>query len=280
MRFMRRRLAYITAISLTLALTGCSGAATPNAIPTSVAATVEAIHAAHAGVTATGEVVPAQTADMSFVISAPVKQVLVSEGDAVHAGQSLIVLDAPDLSYAQIAAAADLKSKQDENYIQSQGRRKWNGFKFVWVAGPPEQRREAEARVVQAQAALNVAQAQLAQATLVAPFDGTVVQINARPGEIVQPGEVVLVIGALDHLRVETTDLSERAIARVHVGQRVLLHLKAFATPLGGMVTALLPKAGKSADGDIIYKAIIELDQQPPELRWGMTGDVEFNLDQ
>ncbi len=223
------------------------------------------------------KIVPAQQADLAFLLSASVEDVSVAEGQAVHAGDALIVLDTPELSYAVTAAQEALKSAQADEFIQSQGRRKWDGFKYVWLSGPPEQRQLAQARTVQAQAQLAAAQAEMAQATLHAPFDGTIVSIDVSKGEVVQPGEAVLTMANLQDLRAETTDLSERDIARVQLGEHALVNLKAFATPLDGTVTAIMPMAGRSADGDIIYKVTVELQQQPPQLLWGMTGDLELD---
>lgn len=272
---MKRWLHVAFCVSVALALAACSGSAP--AAPTS-AATPSPAPASTSAVTASVKVVPAQVADLSFVVSGPVKDVAVKAGDQVRAGQSLITLDAPDLAYAETAAEAALKSAQADAFIQSQGRRKWDGFKFVWNSGPPEQRQEADARVVQAQAGLNVAQAQLARATLTAPFDGTVASISVSQGETVQPDQIVATIGSLASLRLETTDLSERHIASVRVGQVAAVRLKAFADPLNGHVSAISPLAGKSSDGDTVFKVTIDLDQQPASLMWGMTGDADIQI--
>jgi HlyD family secretion protein len=108
-------------------------------------------------------------------------------------------------------------------------------------------------------------------------MDGTVVSIKVSQGELVQSGEVVLVIANLNRLRAETTDLSERDIARVKLGQHATVRLKAFSNSLNGMVAAVMPVSGRSPDGDIIYKVTIELEGQPTQLLWGMTGDVEID---
>jgi RND family efflux transporter MFP subunit len=213
---------------------------------------------------------------LSFLISAPVQTLLVNEGDLVDAGQALIQLHVPQLELEVQAAQQALISAQRDEYIQSQGRRKWDGFKYVWVAGPPEQRTQAHAKVLQAQAGLAKAQAEYEQAVLRAPFDGTVVSIDVLPGEVVQPGQIVATVGDLQRLRIETTDLSEREIARVHVGQTAQVTLDAFAVPLRGSVTAIEPLAGRSEDGDVIYTVTIELQAQPKQLLWGMTGTTEI----
>jgi cobalt-zinc-cadmium efflux system membrane fusion protein len=270
---MKRWLGLILLATLGLASADCAGS-TPASVtaPPSPPASAPASSA----ITASVKVVPAQIADLSFVVSGPVKDVTVKAGDQVKAGQPLISLDAPDLAYAETAAESALRSAQADAFIQSQGRRKWDGLKFVWNSGPPEQRQEADARVVQAQASLVVAQARLAQATLLAPFDGTVASITVSQGETVQPDQTVMTIGSLAHLRLETTDLSERLIAGVRLGQPAAVRLKAFADPLSGHVSAISPLAGRSADGDTVFKVTFELDQQPPSLMWGMTGDVDI----
>jgi multidrug resistance efflux pump len=270
---MKRWIEVLVCTSLALASADCAGSAP--AVPTAAAAPSPS-PASLSTVTASAKVVPAQIANLSFVVSGPVKDVAVKAGDQVKAGQPLITLDAPDLAYAETSAEAALKSAQADAFIQSQGRRKWDGFKFVWNSGPPEQRQEANARVVQAQAGLAVAQARLAQATLVAPFDGTVASISVSQGETVQPDQIVVTVGSLDHLRLETTDLSERLIAGVRLGQPATVRLKALADPLTGHVSSIAPLAGKSSDGDTVFKVAIELDQQPASLMWGMTGDVDI----
>jgi multidrug resistance efflux pump len=225
-------------------------------------------------VTASVRVVPARVAELSFVIAAPVRAVMAAEGQALTAGQTILVLDAPQLEYAVKAADAALTSATADESIQSQGRRKWNGFKFVWVAGPPEQRQVAHARVLQAHAGLDLAWARQAQSILVAPFEGTLTSVRVSGGEMVQPGQTVAVVADLAHMRIETTDLSERDLPRVKIGADARITLEALRRELRGSVTSIEPLAARSEDGDVIYKVIIDLQHSPAELLWGMTGEA------
>jgi RND family efflux transporter MFP subunit len=213
---------------------------------------------------------------MAFLIGAPVKHVNVKAGDRVNVGQPLILLDTPDLEYAVVGAEAELKSAAANAALQRTARKKWNGRKFAWTSTPPEWRQQADARVTQAQAALELAKASLAQGTLVAPFDGTVVSVDVVPGEMVASQQTVLVIGDLDHLRLVTTDLSEREIAAVKVGLPAMARLKAFSEELPGKVVAVAPLA-QISNGDTVFEVTIELDKQPEGLLWGMTGDVDIH---
>jgi multidrug efflux pump subunit AcrA (membrane-fusion protein) len=266
----------LTFTAMALLLAACTPAAPA---PSAGATSRPPVAAADNIVRASVRVEPAQSSDLGFLISASVKEVLVREGDGVEAGQALVVLDAPQLELGVQAAKEGLLAAERDEFIQSQGRRKWDGFKFVWVAGPPEQRTIAHARVLQSQAALAAATAALEQSVLRAPFDGTVVAIGVQPGEVVQPAQVVASVGDLTHLLVETTDLSERDIARVRVGQAANVTLDAFVVPLGGAVSLIEPRAGRSANGDVIYKITIDLSSQPQQLLWGMTGTAEVQID-
>ena len=96
------------------------------------------------------------------------------------------------------------------------------------------------------------------------------------PGETVSAGQVVLVLADLNHLQIETTDLSERDVINVHIGQTATVSVKALNQDLSGAVTAISPMAG-AVGGDVVYKVTIALDQQPQGLRWGMSAEVEIH---
>ena len=68
-------------------------------------------------VTASAVVVPAQIFELGFLISGIAKDVPVKEGDSVKAGQTLIVLDTPDLQFAVAEAQAALRAAQSEATI-------------------------------------------------------------------------------------------------------------------------------------------------------------------
>ena len=134
----------------------------------------------------------------------------------------------------------------------------------------------AEAQLAQAEAALQAAQASLAQAALDAPFDGTITAVEIGPGEAVVPGQMVLALSDLSHLRAETTDLSERDVARVKPGQPVTVYVEALGQEIDGRVVGIAPRA-TTVGGDVVYSVRIELDEQPPNLRWGMSIEVEID---
>lgn len=145
--------------------------------------------------------------------------------------------------------------------------------------GPdPRQVALAEARLKNAQAALEMAKANLAQAELKAPFDGTITAINVSVGETVLAGSVVAVIGDLTQFRVETSDLSERDIGEVQIGQKANVYIEALKEEITGVVEEISPQAS-TLGGDVVYTVVIALDDLPPGLRWGMSAEVEVIIE-
>jgi len=133
----------------------------------------------------------------------------------------------------------------------------------------------ANGRIAAAQTALAAAQAALADLELKAPFAGTVGKLDIHPGEWIVPGQPILVLADLDHLQVETTDLSERDVPMVKVGQEVNVWIKALNQEVPGHVIGISPLA-ESLGGDVVYKTTIDLDALPEGLRPGMSVEVQF----
>jgi HlyD family secretion protein len=273
----------ITLTGLSIILTACAGQAgteISHATVTEPTAIVEPNASVPGTVTASAVIVPVQVSEMGFTISAPVREVTVKEGDKVQAGQTLVMLDTPDLEFSVVDAEAALRSAQANAEIQRfRNKTRNQAGKVVYLSGPRELIEVADAKVQQAQSVLESAQATLAQGSLLAPFDGTIVQVNVTPGEFVQSGQVVAVIGDLEHLQVETTDLSERDIPAVKLGQIATVYVEALDTEFNGKVTAVSPVAD-IVGGDVVYKVIVTLDEQPEGLLWGMNAEVEIDTGQ
>ena len=148
----------------------------------------------------------------------------------------------------------------------------------VQAGATAEEIAAAEAVVSQAEAALQVARAGLDQATLRAPVAGTVTALEVGPGETVMPGQVALTLVDLSRLRVETTDLSELDVARVAVGQRASIYVEPLGVTVGGRVVRIASQA-EMIGGDVVYRVVVELDEPPLGLRWGMSVEVEITTD-
>lgn len=133
----------------------------------------------------------------------------------------------------------------------------------------------AQGRIAAAEAAIKSAQADLVHLELKAPSAGTVTEINIHNGEWAIPGQAILMLADLDHLQIETTDLSERDIPSIKNGQAVTVLVKALQLDVPGHVVFIAPLAD-TIGGDVVYRTTIELDSIPDGLRAGMSVEVQY----
>ncbi|CAG0937241.1 Inner membrane protein YiaV [Thermoflexales bacterium] len=132
-----------------------------------------------------------------------------------------------------------------------------------------------EASVAQAQAGLDRAQAVRQQAEIVAPFDGTISEVLIRGGQYVNAGQPIVLLGDLSGLRIETTDLNEKDIAGLKLGDQVVVTIDALpGVQVEGTIAQIAPKSSKTTG--VNYMVTIELAEIPEGLRWGMTALVEL----
>jgi RND family efflux transporter MFP subunit len=264
---------WILFLALTLALTACGQAAVPTPIPTVSLDTSGSDSGSAApdfsgGVIASAEVRPADSVELSFPLLGTVKTVEVAVGDTVSAGQALATLDTTIIE-ARIAEAeaSVVTAETNVRYLRRVG-----------VGNAHERIDAALADVERAQALVDQLKATLAQATLTAPLSGTVISVDAAPGETANPGRVIFVIADLDHMRVETTDLSERDIPAVQIGQKASVFVDALNESFPGEVVDI-DRQSETVGGDVTYRVTIELDGQPAGLRWGMSAEVEIQTE-
>ena len=149
----------------------------------------------------------------------------------------------------------------------------------IYSAGPdPGDVALAEARITNAEAQLAAAKAAIADRELKAPFDGVISAVHVNPGEWVAPGSALLLIGNFDHLQVETTDLGELDVAQILVGDPAMVTFDSLPDlALQGTVSRIAPKS--TGGSGVNFPVVIELDQIPAALRWGMTASIDIALD-
>lgn len=149
----------------------------------------------------------------------------------------------------------------------------------IFSAGPdPDQVAVAEARLSNARDQLAAAQTALEALELRAPFDGVVSEIYVRAGEWIAPGQPALLLADLSHMKVETTDLNEIDVAQVEVGDPVTVSFDALPdVVVSGSISriSVKPRAGSGVN----YTVVIELEELPERLRWGMTAFVDIPIE-
>jgi RND family efflux transporter MFP subunit len=215
-------------------------------------------------ISASAVIVPVKDAQLSFSAVGRVTEVNVKVGDKVTSGQPLVNLD-KTIQEARIREAeANLLAAQVQYNYQ-----KRLGLDEVHIES-------AEADVARMQALLDSAKVILdTQYVLIAPFNGTIVATDVAPAETVVPGQVVITLGDLSKYQIETTDLSERDVTRVHVGQPANVFIEALGEEFPARVIDV-DRVSTTLGGDVVFKVTLELENQPEGLLWGMSADVQI----
>jgi HlyD family secretion protein len=142
-----------------------------------------------------------------------------------------------------------------------------------------EQIAVAQAAVGAAQKRVKLAQTQLAQTRLAAPFDGVVGAREVDVGQTVAPGAPAFSLGNTSRWQIETDNLTQIDIVRVHEGSDVTIKVDALPDDkFSGRVVRITPKSQTKA-GDVTYKVLIDiLSGDTTRLRWGMTSFVYIQV--
>jgi HlyD family secretion protein len=133
----------------------------------------------------------------------------------------------------------------------------------------------AQAQVDEAAIALDQAQSQLEDAVLTAPFDGTILSVQARAGEWGTPGTpaITLVAGGSLLLKVNVDEVD---VPQVSAGQPAHLRFNALKDDqIAGTVT-YVALASSNVGGAVAYGVEIRFDPGQFPVRLGMTAEVEI----
>jgi HlyD family secretion protein len=151
---------------------------------------------------------------------------------------------------------------------------------------PLPSRTEGELSVSRAE--LTIAATALEKTGIRAPGAGTVLQVNAKVGELASPsGQPLFVIGDISALRVRA-EVDERDFGLVKIGQRAIVRATAFrGRDFEGKVSSISPtvgagriagRAGRNFTDVNVAEVVIDLTEPGP-LAVGMQVDVYFSQD-
>ncbi len=131
--------------------------------------------------------------------------------------------------------------------------------------------------VVAAQAKVDAAQATVDTMSIIAPFDGEVLYVESRPGDVVSTGTNAINVADLGHLYVET-QVDESDIANVKVEDQVAATLDAVSgVTLSGKVTAINP-VGEVVSGLVKYTVRVDLDKADKDLSLPLGATVNTTI--
>jgi len=282
---------------ISLAVAGCkSGSvARPGSIETVQAHIVEVKQAEMPIVErATGTIRARESATLSAQVMGRVERVLVREGDAVRAGQMLVILDDATLrASADQAAAAVKAAEQQQQAAQSNAEfasstlaryRQLEAQKSVSPQEMDEVTRRAQAASAEAgalNAQANAAKAQQAGAKamlgytrVAAPFAGVVTARMVDPGTMAAPGVPLIQIDSAGELELQAT-IPESEIAGIHKSMKLAVTVDSLGGQrFDGTVAEIVPAADPASHSFLAKIALPRLS----ELRAGLFASAAVPL--
>jgi multidrug efflux system membrane fusion protein len=216
-------------------------------------------------VVATGTVAPKDEIALSFKVGGVIARVMVDGGDRVRAGQTLATLQLREID-AILARARSAAAKAERDLARA--RRLYRDSVVSLV-----QMQDTETAAEIARADLDAAAFNRRYAVIVAPSAGTVLRRSAEPGETVDPGTTVLVLGSQARGKVLEVGLADRDVVSINRGDSAVAHFDALPGQVfGGQVSQI---AGEADRGTGAYAVEITLSDAE-RLAAGLVGRVEI----
>jgi len=134
----------------------------------------------------------------------------------------------------------------------------------------------SEKKIASTNASLNMAQEAYENATLKAPFDGEVIGVYQKVGEIISPGMPVIYFGTSDDLKI-VADVDEEDISMINEGQGVEISFDSYpGVTIKGKVTKI-SLGGTEFQGVVTYDVDIDFEAtKDMNILPAMTCDIEI----
>jgi multidrug efflux system membrane fusion protein len=264
--FLLFALSAFSAFSLSCAGGDAQQLAKPNGQPIAVRAAPIIDTTLSRPIAATGTVAPKDEIALSFKVGGVIARVAVDAGDAVRAGQTLATLELTEID-AALAKARSAAAKGERDLVRA---RRLYTDSVVTLS----QLQDSETAAELARADLEAAAFNRRYAVIVAPTAGTVLRRSAEPGETVDPGTTVLVLGSRARGNVIQVSLADRDLVSVRKGDPAVARFDALpGKSFPGRVTQIDAAA---EPGTGAYGVEIAL-RDSGNLVAGLVGQVEIH---
>lgn len=200
---------------------------------------------------ASGTISGARQADLGFAASGKVQRVYVEVGQYVEEGEVLAEME---------------RAQQELAVLRAQ-----NAYDLALISGTPNAQREAELD-------LKVAQANLENTTIRAPFSGVVTAVNIEEGEHASANSVV--VSLLDNSIFYADILvDELDMHQIRLGQGAIVKVDALGgMPLMGSVSQI-GMIAQSSGGVTTVPVTIRIANGPSDLRVGYSASVIIEVE-
>jgi len=245
-------------------------------------------------VEATGTVEPVRSVDVKSKASGQILQLLVDVGDSVHSGAILAKIDPRDVnnSFEQAQANLDVAKAQAANAKAQLDRSKALLDSGVITQQEYEQNNlsyvTARSSLVRAQTNYDLAKLQLADVTITAPIDGTIISkgTGIAEGAVIQSGSsgfsggtTLFTMANLDSMQVRT-QVDETDVGQLHAGLPATVKVESYPNrTFDGRVEKIEPQA-VTTQNVTMFNVIVSIQNKAGLLKPGMNGDVEILVNQ
>jgi HlyD family secretion protein len=133
----------------------------------------------------------------------------------------------------------------------------------------------AESALSQAQAGVDLARARLRYAYIQAPVSGTLIARNVEPGDVVQPGKVLMVLSPAGETQL-VVQMDEKHLNLLKLGQTALASADAYAGQRFSASLAFINPGVDAQRGSVEVK--LNVPQAPEYLKQDMTVSVDIEV--
>lgn len=179
-----------------------------------------------------------------------------------------------DLDFCDpVVIASETDSLNSQINLQKQNIAAWQADLEKIANGPdPDTREKLELQ-------LQLAEKQLENQTIKAPFDGTITSLNYSLGDMVTTGSPAAQIADLTQLYVDMP-ISEVDIPQIKVGQKAELVFDAYFDQVFYGTVSEVASVGVNTAGIVNYNVTVRLDSEHEGIRPGMTVGVNILIEE
>jgi multidrug efflux pump subunit AcrA (membrane-fusion protein) len=222
-----------------------------------------------------GKVISSSVVNLSAQLSGDITKVKGKEGSYFEKGTEIINIESEAIKASRDSAIAEVSSANEalknakvrySQSIVSPNSNQMFGGMFNTFTDPMNQVfgksdpdfdkfanrtdkftgvRQAQNRLTQAQAKLKQIENKLSNATIVAPFDGVVVNKSVSVGDVVQVGQSLVKFSNLNQLQVEV-NVPSRLMASLQIGKKYKIKIDTLRTSVVAKLSQIYPIADDS----------------------------------
>ncbi len=241
---------------------------------------------------ATGTVEPVREVEVKSKASGEILRLLTDIGEVVRRGTLLAEIDPRDVQNRYNQTEADLAVAQAQLDIAQAQLERQQALLEADVITQSEFESatlsfaNAEAGLVRAQTNFELAELQMADVSIRAPLNGTIIQKNVEEGSVIQSassnvsgGTALFVMANLDDMQVRTL-VDETDMGELEAGLNATVRVEAYADrTFTGVVDKIEPQA-TVVQNVTMFPVIVSIDNRAGLLKPGMNAEVEVQIDE